>query len=145
MFKKMETVSPSISRRAAKTGSYAAIYKGKKTEAFNLNVSKECMTRAKIVVGDRASLHLAEDSKGLKWLVLETDPDGYMLVAAISNAKGLSEQKKGTYDRAVWKTTYLDNFIGKYFPDKRFEWGDDEVQTQTGSIAFPLEKKKTWF
>lgn len=144
MFKKIESVSTTINRVASRKGSYATIYKGK-IAAFNLNVSKNLLTEAKMVIGDRASVHLAEDSKGGKWIILEADTSGYMLVAAVSNQKGLAQQKKGTFDRAVWKTTYLDNFLNKYFAEKRFEWSDDEAKTRVGSIAFPLEKKKAWF
>jgi hypothetical protein len=145
MFKKIESVSTTINRDANRKGSYGTIYKGK-TAAFNLNVSKHLLTEAQMVIGDRASIHLAEDSKGHKWMILEADPTGYMLVAAVSNQKGLSEKKKGTFDRAVWKTTYLDNFLTKYFSEKRFVWSDEEAKVRVGSVAFPLEKRKlAWF
>tara|TARA_R110002153_G_scaffold11188_3_gene43159 strand:- start:3225 stop:3662 length:438 start_codon:yes stop_codon:yes gene_type:complete len=143
MFKKIEAVAPPTRNVGQTDGSYGVIYKGK-NNTFNLCISKGLLTSAKLVIGDRASMYLGEDGKGSKWIVIEANNNGYTIVTAGANSKGENASKKGTFDRGVMKTSQIDNFLTKYFSE-RFVWSDDKAETKIGSIAFPLEKEKTWF
>lgn len=143
-FKKLETVTKSKVRSKNKKGSYAVIYEGKQ-HAFHLNMSKEILHAAKLVIGDRINLSLVECSRGRKWIMIEADEDGYQLVAAVANAKGSSAKLKGTFERGIYKTTYVDGFIKNNFSRDAVNWTDDEAEVRIGQIAFPLEKKKAWF
>lgn len=143
MFKKIEEVKP-VGTREKSNHSFAKVFSAGKKPSFNLNIHEGLMEKAKLCVGDRAIVYLAEDNSGCKWIVIEADQSGYKLVAATANSAEHRLQKHGTYDRAVFKTSALDNFLSKYFED-RVTWKNNEAETRIGSIAFPLEKKKVWF
>ena len=143
MFKKIEEIKPGGTREKS-THSFAKIFTGAKKPVFALNIHEDLMKKAKLCVGDRTIVYLAEDNSGAKWIVIEADESGYKLVAATASSAAHRLKKHGTYDRAVFKTTAVANFLSKYFED-RVTWKSDEAETRIGSIAFPLEKKKVWF
>jgi len=143
MFKKIEEVRRNTTRSRIEE-TQAQIYKGGKNKIFSLNIHQDLMEQAKLCVGDRTIVYLAEDNRGSKWLVIEADGQGYKLVAASAKSNKIRAAKHGTYDRAVFKTTVVDNFLSKYF-EKRLTWKNDEAEIRIGAIALPLEKKKVWF
>jgi hypothetical protein len=143
MFKKIEEVRRNTTRSRIEE-THAQIYKAIKNKIFSLNIHQDLMEQAKLCIGDRTIVYLAEDNRGSKWLVIEADGQGYKLVAASAKSNKLRAAKHGTCDRAIFKTTVVDNFLSKYFED-RVTWKSNEAETRVGSIAFPLEKKKVWF
>ena len=143
MFKKIEEVTKNTTRSRLKETN-AVIYKGGKHETFSLNIHEDLMEQAKLCIGDRAIVYLAEDNRGDKWIVIDADQNGYKLVAATATSNEARAKKQGTYDRAVFKTTVVDNFLSKYFQE-RVTWKNEEAEIRIGSIALPLEKKKVWF
>ena len=143
MFKKIEEVRKNTTRSRLKETN-AVIYKGGKHETFSLNIHEDLMEQAKLCIGDRAIVYLAEDNRGDKWIVIDADQNGYKLVAATATSNEARAKKQGTYDRAVFKTTVVDNFLSKYFQE-RVTWKNEEAEIRIGSIALPLEKKKVWF
>ena len=143
MFTKIETITPQISNRGSRDN-YGVIYRGA-AHSFNLVISEFALRKAKMVIGDGVELSLVNDKRGKKWILLDTNPNGYKLVGAKTNGKGLSKRAKGTFQRGVFKTTALSNFLEKYFAEGKIRWDDDVLQVRTGEIAFPLENKKAWF
>jgi|GEM_PF-5901332 len=143
MFKKIEEVKRNTLRSRLKETN-AVIYKGGKNETFSLNIHEDLMEQAKLCIGDRTIVYLAEDNRGSKWIVVDADQNGYKLVAATATSNEARAKKQGTYDRAVFKTTVVDNFLSKYF-EERVTWKNEEAEVRIGSIALPLEKKKVWF
>ena len=143
MFKKIEEVKRNTTRSRLKETS-AVIYKGGKHETFSFNIHEDLMEQAKLCIGDRAIVYLAEDNRGDKWIVIDADQNGYRLVAATATSNEARAKKQGTYDRAIFKTTVVDNFLSKYFQE-RVTWKNEEAEIRIGSIALPLEKKKVWF
>ena len=143
MFRKVEEIS--VKRQSKRLdASFGQIYQGGRKKSFSLNIHEKAMKAAKLCIGDRAKVYLAEDNNKAHWLVLESNPNGHMLVASSAPSPEVRKAKHGTHATAVWKTTRIDNFLGRYFKE-RMVWEGRDIETRAGSIAFPLEKKKVWF
>ena len=146
MFTKIVTITPTYSGRGA-TDTFAVIYRGKADngDAFNMVISEYCLREAKLVIGDGVDLSLVHDTKGKKWIMIDANVNGYRLVAAKSNGKGLSAAARGKFQRGIFKTSIIDPFLEKYFGQEKIRWDDDLAQIRVGQICFPLEHKQAWF
>lgn len=143
MLRKVEEIRETRKSNKLDT-SVGQIYQGGKNPSFSLNIHEQQMRDAKLRIGDKAMVYLAEDNTKAPWLVIEANPNGTMLTASSASSPEVRRAKRGTHATGVWKTTRIDNFLGRYFKEKMV-WEIGDIETRVGSIAFPLEKKKVWF
>lgn len=149
MFKKLQS-SVHNNRQIVTGDNYVKIYNkvegSKGRTAMAVIISKELCALAKIKVGERFSIHLVEDDRKKKWLLIERDPDGSKLSAL--NA-GKHAPARSDYQRSKLQVRALDwmerHIVVKGHEPRSFR--NDTAKVQEGAIAFPLEveKQASWF
>lgn len=111
--------------------------------AFSINIAESLLRRAKIVIGDRVTLAYGKDDRGDKWLLIESDPNGYKILST-KNSKGGKVRHDGEYSRGLFKTTNIEDFMVDEF-STAVHYDDSEAEVDTGYIALPFGKKKGLF